>query len=100
MKLVTGIVRTTSLERVVHALERLGIRGMTISEMKGLGEELRLNNPYSIHDKIEVIISDEKADAVVRTILDTASTGLAGDGVIAVSPLDYAVKVRNEERLK
>jgi nitrogen regulatory protein PII len=55
MKLITGIVRTTSLERVVQSLERIGIKGMTISQIKGLGEELRLNNPYSIHDKIEII---------------------------------------------
>jgi hypothetical protein len=69
MKLVFGIVRTTSLERIVQSLERIGINNMTISEIKGLGEELRLNNPYSIHDKIEVITSDEKAGTVV-TVLD------------------------------
>ena len=100
MKLVSGIVRTTSLERIVQSLERIGINNMTISEIKGLGEELRLNNPYSIHDKIELIVSDEKADRVVRTILDHAGTGLAGDGVISVAPLDYTVKIRSEERLK
>ncbi len=100
MKLVTGIVRTTSLERIVHALEHIGIKGMTISEIKGLGEELRLNNPYSIHDKIEIIVSDEKANAVVKAIIDCARTGLNGDGVISVAALDYAVKIRSEEKLK
>ncbi len=100
MKLVTGIVRTTSLERLVHALEQIGIKGMTISEIKGLGEELRLNNPYSIHDKIEIIVSDEKADRVVKTIFDYARTGLAGDGVVFITSLDYAVKIRTEEKLE
>ncbi len=100
MKLVTGIVRTMSLERIVHALEQFGIKGITISEIKGLGEELRLNNPYSIHDKIEIIVSDEKADLVVKTIFDHARTGLAGDGVVFVTSLDYAVKIRTEEKLE
>ncbi len=100
MKLVTGIVRTTGLKRIVRSLEISGIKNMTISEIKGLGEELRLNNPYSIHDKIEIIVSDEKAGTVVKTILAHARTGLAGDGVITVAPLNYAVKIRTEEELK
>ncbi len=100
MKLVTGIVRTTSLQHVVQRLEDIGVKGMTISEIKGLGEELRLNNPYSIHDKIEIVVPDEKADAVAQVILDHATTGLAGDGLVAVSPVDYAVKIRNREQLK
>lgn len=75
-------------------------QSMTISEINELGEDLRLNNPYSIHNKIEIIVSDEKADVVVKTILDNASTRLADDGVISVATLDYAVKIRTEERLK
>jgi nitrogen regulatory protein PII len=100
MKLITGIVRTTSLERVVRRLEDAGIRGMTISEIKGLGEEIRLNNPYSIHDKIEIIVPDEKADAVAEIILEHAATGLAGDGLVLSTSVDYAVKIRNREQLK
>jgi nitrogen regulatory protein P-II 1 len=100
MKLVTGIVRTTSLERVVPSLERIGIKGMTISEIKGLGKELRLNNPYAIHDKIEIFASDGRADEVVKTILDHSRSGLAGDGIVSVAPPEYAVRIRTEERLK
>lgn len=99
MKLVTAIVRTTSLERVVHALERIGITHITISEIKGLGEGLQLDAPYSIHDKIEIIAPDDKADAVVRTMLEHTRSGLAGDGIVSVAPLDFAVKIRTKERL-
>lgn len=73
---------------------------MTISEIKGLGEEVQLNNPYMIHDKIEIIVSEEKAEAVVKTILDNTRTGLVGDGVITVASLDYVVKIRTEKRLE
>jgi nitrogen regulatory protein P-II 1 len=99
MKMITTIVRTTSLQHVVQQLEKIGIRGLTISEIKGIGEEVRLNNPYSIHDKIEIFVPDEKIDEVVRLILDEAGTGLAGDGLVAVSPTDYAVRIRTRERL-
>jgi nitrogen regulatory protein P-II 1 len=99
MKLIAATVRTTSLERVVQSLEHMGIKSMSISEIKGLGEEVRLNNPYSIHDKIELIVSDAQADAVIGAILENGRTGLAGDGIISVAPLDYAVKIRTKERL-
>lgn len=100
MKLITAIVRTTGIERVVKSLELIGIKSMTISEIKGLGEEVRLNNPYSIHDKIEIIVSDDNVDVIVKTLFENTRTGFAGDGVIAVTPLDYAVKIRTEEKLK
>jgi nitrogen regulatory protein PII len=100
MKQVTAVVRTTSLERVVHALELAEVKGMTISQIKGIGEEVRLNNPYSIHDKIEIIVPDEKADAVVKVILENTRSGLAGDGIITVLSLDYAVTIRTKEKMR
>ncbi len=99
MKMVTAIVRTTSLQHVVQRLEKIGIKGLTISEVRGLGEEVRLNNPYSIHDRMEIVVADEKADEAANIILEHAATGLAGDGLVAVSPVDYAVKIRTKERL-
>jgi nitrogen regulatory protein PII len=99
MKAVTAIVRTTGLERVVHAFEKVGIKRLTVSEVKGTGDEVRLRGPYSVHDRIELFVPDECVDAVVRIILENSGTGLAGDGIIAVAPLDYTVKIRNEERI-
>lgn len=99
MKMVTAIIRTSSLAHIVRSLEKIGVKGLTISEIKGIGEEVRLNNPYSIHDKIEIIVPDEKADQVADAILEDAATGLAGDGLVAVTPVDYAVRIRTKERL-
>jgi nitrogen regulatory protein P-II 1 len=100
VKLIAATVRTTSLERVVQSLEQIGIKSLSILEIKGLGEEIRLNNPYSIHDKIELIVSDEQVDAVVKAILENVRTGLAGDGIISVAPVDFAIKIRTKERLE
>jgi nitrogen regulatory protein PII len=60
MKMVMAIVRTTSFERIVKALEGAGVRSMTISQIKGIGEQVTLNTLYSIHDKIEILVSDRR----------------------------------------
>ena len=59
-----------------------------------------MNNPYSIHDRIELIVSDDQVDAVVKAILENVRTGLAGDGIISVAPVDFAIKIRTKERLE
>ena len=99
MKLITATVRMTTLERVVQSLENIGIRSISISEIKGLGEQVRLNSPYSIHGKIELIVSDGQVDDAVNTMLENVRTGLPGDGILSVAPLDFAVKIRTKDRM-
>ncbi|GAB4411900.1 MAG: P-II family nitrogen regulator [Thermodesulfovibrionales bacterium] len=100
MKKVEAIVRAVSFEGIVKALEGIGIKGMTIMEVKGIGEQVELFRPYTIHKRIELFVPDERAEEVSRIILEHAHTGLAGDGLIAVSPIDYMIKVRTKERLE
>ena len=99
MKLITAVVRSISLDRTVKALEKIGIMNVSISPVKGLGEQIRMHDPYTIHEKLVVIVPDEQAETVVKTITENTRTGLSGDGIIAVAHLDYAVKIRTEEKL-
>lgn len=99
MKMVTAIVRTTALEGIVKALEAEGVRGMTIFEVKGTGEQVQLFRPYTIHKKIEIIIPDDRADRVVNIIVEHGHTGLAGDGLIAVLPVECVMKIRRKEEI-
>lgn len=99
MKLITAIVRMSCLEQVVCSLEGAGIRGIAVSETKELGEELCFKKVYMVHDRIEVIVPDDLADRVVDLIVENSRTGLAGDGIIAVRSLDYAVQIRTKERM-
>jgi len=92
-----AMVRTTILERIVRAFEEVGIKSMTISPIKGLDEEVHLHDPYSIHDKIEIILPDDKVEKVVALPLANGRIGAPGDGIIAVQSLDYTVKMRSEE---
>ncbi len=86
MKTITAIVRTGSVEEIVKALEDKGIRGMTITEIKGTGREVRLYKPYTIHSRIEMIVPDEKVDEITGVIVRYGKTGFAGDGLIGSIP--------------
>jgi len=98
MKQVTAIVKTTFVDGIVKSLKNIGVMGMTISEIKGIGEQIQLYRPYTIHTKIDIIIPDERAEEVSNVILEHAHTGFAGDGIIAVYPVDYMIKIRTKER--
>ena len=97
MKLLTAIVRTNSLEGIVKSLLDKGIRGMTITEVKGIGEQMQLLNPYTIHSRIELFIADDAATDAVNIILKHAHTGDMGDGLIAVLPVERMMKIRTKE---
>jgi nitrogen regulatory protein P-II 1 len=99
MKLVKAIVRTTALENTVKALEDTGVHGMSISEVRGVGEEVRLFSQYSVHNMIDIIVHAEDVERVVNVLLDVAHTGLEGDGLIAVCPLDYLIHIRTKEKI-
>ena len=99
MKSVTAIVRTSGLEGIVKALRDAGIRGMTISEVKGIGEQAELFKPYTIHSRIDIFVPDEWVDMTTEVILRHGHTGLAGDGLIAVYCADYLIKIRTKERI-
>ncbi|HXX57134.1 MAG TPA: P-II family nitrogen regulator [Thermodesulfovibrionales bacterium] len=99
MKLVNAVVRTTSLERIVKSLETLGIRQLTILEIKGVGEQAQVFTSYSVYKMIQMIIPDESVNEISSVILDNAHTGLAGDGYIAVLPIESLIDIQTMEKI-
>jgi len=99
MKLITAIIKTTSAGKVITALDQIGIKNISVSEVKGIGEQIEIFKSYTVHTRIEIIVPDEKAEQISDTILKNAHTGLAGDGIIAVSPVDYFIKIRTMEKI-
>ena len=97
MKLLTAIVRTDSLEGIVKSLLEKGIRGLTITEVRGIGEKMQLLNLYTIHSRIELFIADDAATEAANIILEHAHTGNMGDGLIAVLPVERMIKIRTKE---
>jgi len=106
MKKVEAIVRPFKLEDVKIALVNLGIVGMTVSEVRGFGRQKGQVERYRGSEftveflqklKIEVVISDESVDSVIKAIADAAKTGEIGDGKIFVSSVDSVVRIRTGE---
>jgi nitrogen regulatory protein P-II 1 len=99
MKIVSAVVRTTGVEGIVKALEEAGVKGITIYEVQGTGDQVQLFTPYTVHKKIEVIVPDDRADEVSDIIYEYGHTGLAGDGFIAVIPVECVMKIIKKEKV-
>ncbi len=107
MKKLECIIRPFKLEEVKEALSNVGVRGMTVSEVRGFGRsrghtELYRGSEYTIEFvpklKIEIVVAEENVDKVVEAVQTAASTGKIGDGKIFVLPIDETIRIRTGER--
>ena len=107
MKKIEAIIKPFTLDAVRIALEKAGISGLTTSEVKGLARQKGRAEPskgsdYSIEFKpklkLEIIVRDEQADAVVSAILRKSRIGGAGDGEICVMSVEDVIRIRTDER--
>ena len=107
MKKIEAIVKPFKIEEIKDALAEIGIEGMTVTEVKGFGRqkgktEIYRGSEYVVDFlpkiKIEVVLSDDKLDEAVETIIRSARTGKIGDGKIFVLPVEEAVRIRTGEK--
>ena len=107
MRKVEAIIKPFKLDDVKEALSKLGIQGMTVTEVRGFGRqkghtELYRGAEYVVDFlpkiKLEVAVPDETADKVVQAIVEAANTGRIGDGKIFVLPVEEAIRIRTGER--
>jgi len=107
MRLIKAIIKPFKLDEVRHALNDVGVQGLTVSEVKGYGRqkghtELYRGAEYVVDllpkVKVEVVVNDELAQTAVDAIMQAASTGRIGDGKIFVIPVEDAVRIRTGER--
>ncbi len=106
MKLITAIIKPFKLEEVRESLDKIGISGMTITEVKGFGRqkghtELYRGAEYIIDFlpkiKVEIAVSLEQLENVITAISKSASTGKIGDGKIFIISLDQVIRIRTGE---
>ena len=106
MKLVIAIIKPFKLEDVRDALTAIGVRGMTVTEVKGYGRqkghtEIYRGAEYAVNFlpkiRLEVAVAADEADKVVEAISAAAKTGQIGDGKIFVAPIEHAVRIRTGE---
>ncbi len=107
MKKIEAIIKPFKLDEVKEALSRVGIEGLTVSEVKGFGRqkghtELYRGAEYVVDFlpkiKLEIVVTADLVEKVVEAIVAAANTGKIGDGKIFVLPLEEAVRIRTGER--
>jgi nitrogen regulatory protein P-II 1 len=106
MKKIEAIIRPFKLDDVKEALLEEGVRGMTITEVRGYGrqkghKETYRGSEYQIEFvpkiKIEIIVDEAITEKAVEAILRTAKTGQVGDGKIFISTIDDVIRIRTDE---
>jgi nitrogen regulatory protein P-II 1 len=106
MKMVKAIIKPERFEFVKKALEDKGFIGMTISEVKGRGEQkgiaLQYRGGVMIVDllpkiQLEIVVRDSDVDTIVVTITEAARTGKIGDGKIFILPVEKSIRIRTGE---
>lgn len=106
MKKIEAIIKPFKLDDVKEALNEIGIKGMTLSEVKGYGrqkghKEIYRGAEYIVDFipkvKLEIIVEASQVDEIVNRIREAANTGKIGDGKIFVSPVEEVIRVRTGE---
>jgi nitrogen regulatory protein P-II 1 len=106
MKLVRAIIKPERFEFVKKALEDKGFISMTITEVRGRGEQKGISLEYrgglmtvDMLPKIqlEIVVKEKDVDTVITTISESARTGKIGDGKIFVIPVEKSIRVRTGE---
>ncbi len=107
MKLLKAIVRPNKVDEVKDALTRIGIAGMTVTEVRGHGKQkghtaIYRGKEYNVSllpkMQIEVVVADPIAEDAIKAIIQSARTGEIGDGRVFVLPVSETYKIRTGEK--
>ncbi|MCF8075655.1 MAG: P-II family nitrogen regulator [Desulfotignum sp.] len=106
MKKIEAVIKPFKLDDVKEALSEIGIYGMTVTEVNGYGrqkghKEIYRGAEYVVDFvpkiKLEIVVSDERAEETIETVRNAANTGKIGDGKIFVLNVEKAIRVRTGE---
>jgi nitrogen regulatory protein P-II 2 len=106
MKFITAVIKPQKLDDVREALGKIGVQGMTATDVKGYGRqkghtEVYRGAEYQVHFlpkvKLEIAVADDVADKAVEEITKSANSGSIGDGKVFMYDLEKAVRIRTGE---
>lgn len=106
MKKIEAVIKPFKLDALKEAMAKVGVQGMTISEVKGFGrqkghKEMYRGAEYQVDFvpkvKVEIVVKKELVDTVVASIIQSVNTGKIGDGKIFVLPLNEVCRIRTGE---
>jgi nitrogen regulatory protein PII len=106
MKMITAIIRPWKLDDLQMAVARLGVQGITVTEVTGYGRQRGHSEHYRGSEyqvefvpklRVEIVLDEASAEAVVEAISNVCRTGKTGDGKIFLAPVGEAVRIRTRE---
>jgi nitrogen regulatory protein P-II 1 len=109
MKKIEAIIRQERLDPVKESLEKIGILGMTVTQVSGRGRQKGIALQWRAGEyridllpkvKLEIILGDDECESAVNCICEAAKTGKEGDGMIFVLPVENAIRVRTSDNGK
>lgn len=107
MKLITAIIKPFKLDDVKDQLTDIGVKGMTVTELRGFGRQKGHTEIYRGAEyvvdflpkiKVELVVGDDRVEEVVQAICQAARTGKIGDGKIFILPVEESIRIRTGER--
>ncbi len=103
MREIKAYIRKIKVEETVHALEKIGVMDMTILDVMEVGRQadpkslklsIEIVEKYAKVAKLEIVCSDDKVPQIIKTLREAAYTGSPGDGIIYVTAVEEAIKIR------
>ena len=107
MKKIEAIIKPFKLDELKEAFAELGVKGMTVSEVKGFGRQKGHKEVYRGAEyvvdfipkvKVEVVVEADQTDRVVEAIISSTKTGKIGDGKIFILPVEEVIRIRTGEK--
>jgi nitrogen regulatory protein P-II 1 len=102
LKKIIAIIRSGLLKDVEGRLKKIGVRGLTVTRVKGYGEEKAIwaQDWLGEHARIEIFADKIKADAIAAAIMEVAHTGAQGDGIVCILPVEKIFRIRTKSEVK
>ncbi|MCF6325051.1 MAG: P-II family nitrogen regulator [Gammaproteobacteria bacterium] len=98
---VTAIFRLEQLNKVEHKLQELGVKGLSVSKVKGYGEyvDFYAKDWLTNHARIELFTDESEAETIAQAIMDAASLDMEGDGIVAILPVEKIYRIRTKTEI-
>ncbi len=98
---VIAIIRTDALEQVESRLQELGIKGISISQVKGYGEyeDFYSRDHMTVHVRLEVFTAAARAEKIAHCIMQAAHTGQPDDGIVTILPVNKFYRIRTQSEV-
>ncbi len=99
---ITAIFRFELLDKVEQKLQELGVKGLSLSKVKGYGEyaDFYTKDWFTNHARIELFLEEKDAEVTARAIMDAASLDMEGDGIVAILPVEKLYRIRTKDEVK